>query len=412
MRPPIKLLNYSYQTAHFVFFYTYATEEGARTDRGYSPTKMLNLQHGVRNFIFVENFSVYFEYAWTFFSESAIRFKHPPGVSKTQKYRVYIYDCGNSFGITFPDEIDLTTNTASSFIGVRNSYDGLRTNDDSNPELGLMKVTAAHEFFHAIQLGYRLGGPDWSWWLEASATFVEDEVFDAVNDYWNYLPSWANAPYLPLDTFNGMHEYGTVLFCKYLAERFGSKIIQRICKRKQNETALEAIDSALRNQKSRLARLNGKDVFGSGFVISNLIPQDSEYGYREGQRYPVVRISQIHSVYPVQDTIVLIDHLAASYILFHPASENPGTLKLTLRFKSDKKPPIRATALIKEKESKQLELLRWYFDRKENWYSSQFEVNQFARNGICSEVVLILANVSYGQEQVNNIPVIFSAALI
>lgn len=412
MRPPIRLLNYLYQTAHFVFFYTYATEAGARTDRSYSLTKMLNLRHGVRNFSFVENFSVYFEYVWTFFLEGSMRFKRPPSVSKTRKYRVYIYDCGDSFGVTFPDEMDLITNTASSFIGVRNSYDGLRANDDANPEIGLMKVTAAHEFFHAIQLGYRLGGPDWSWWLEASATFMEDEVFDAVNDYRNYLAAWANAPHLPLDTFNGTHEYGTVLFCKYLAERFGPEVIQCIWKRRQDETALEAIDGALRNRKNRLARLNGKDVFGSGFVVSNLIPQDSELGYREGQRYPVVRISQIHSVYPVSQTTVLIDHLAASYILFRPGLENPRTLKLTLRYRGDNKPPIRATVLIKEQESKQVELLRWYLDRKENRYTSQLEVDQFARNGLRSEVVLILANVSYGQEQVNNIPVIFNAALI
>jgi len=423
MRPPIRLLNYSYQTVHFVFFYTYANEAGARTDRSYSPTKMLNTRHGVRNFSFVENFSVYFEYVWTFFLDGSVRFKRPPSVSKTlgakrrgkaafQKYRVYIYDCGNSLGATFPDKIDLTTNIASSFIGVRNSYDGLRANDDPNPEQGLMKVTAAHEFFHAIQLGYRLGGPDWSWWLEASATFMEDEAFDAVNDYRNYLAAWANAPHLPLDTFNGTHEYGTVLFCKYLSECFEPEIIQRICKRKQNETALGAIDGALRNRKNRLARLNGKDVFSSGFVVSNLVPQDSELGYSEGQKYPTVRISQVYSVYPVQKTTVLIDHLAASYILFRPDSENPRTLKLTLISRGDNKPPIRAAALIKEQENKQVELLRWHLDRKANRYTSQLEVDQFARSGGKSELVLILANVSYGREKVNNVPVIFSADLI
>jgi hypothetical protein len=223
----------------------------------------------LRNFVFpfVENFAVYFEYAWTFLIDGPMRFKPPPGVSRTQKYRVYIYDCKNACGITFPDQIDLTTRTASSLIGVKNRFDGFSANDDPNPELGLMKVTAVHELFHAIQLGYRLGGPDWYWWMEASATFMEDEVFDGVNDYRNYLAAWTSAPHLPLDTQNGTHEYGSVLFCKYLAENFGTDIIQRIWKRRGDGTALEIIDGVLRNRKNRLARLTGKDLFASGFVL-------------------------------------------------------------------------------------------------------------------------------------------------
>jgi len=61
-----------------------------------------------------------------------------------------------------------------------------------------MKVTAAHEFFHAIQFGYPLGD-GWDWWMEASATFMEDEAFDAVNDYRQYLRPWLSSPEVPLD---------------------------------------------------------------------------------------------------------------------------------------------------------------------------------------------------------------------
>ncbi len=53
-----------------------------------------------------------------------------------------------------------------------------------------MQATVAHEFNHAIQFGYGAlsGGnrPDTSF-IEAGATWMEDEVFDTANDNYNYL---------------------------------------------------------------------------------------------------------------------------------------------------------------------------------------------------------------------------------
>ena len=49
------------------------------------------------------------------------------------------------------------------------------------------KVTAAHEFFHAIQFGYDFGEDVWL--LEATATWMEEHVFDEVNDNRQYLPA-------------------------------------------------------------------------------------------------------------------------------------------------------------------------------------------------------------------------------
>jgi hypothetical protein len=82
-----------------------------------------------------------------------------------------------------------------------------------------MRVTAAHEYFHAVQYAYDFGEDGWI--IESTATWVEDEMFDAVNDNRNYLPnSPLAAPYIPIDTFgNGFH-YGTWIFWRYLTEKF------------------------------------------------------------------------------------------------------------------------------------------------------------------------------------------------
>ena len=49
------------------------------------------------------------------------------------------------------------------------------------------QVTAAHEFFHAIQFAYDYGED--AWMLEATATWMEERVFDKVNDNRQYLPA-------------------------------------------------------------------------------------------------------------------------------------------------------------------------------------------------------------------------------
>lgn len=83
------------------------------------------------------------------------------------------------------------------------------------------KVTAAHEFFHAIQFVYDYW--EASWWMEASATWMEDAVYDEVNDYTYYLGegSWPDYPEISMVAENGWHEYGQTIWAHYLADLHG-----------------------------------------------------------------------------------------------------------------------------------------------------------------------------------------------
>ena len=56
----------------------------------------------------------------------------------------------------------------------------------TNTPLENMHVTAAHEYFHAVQFAYDFFED--GWFMEATATWAEDELFDTVNDNVNYLP--------------------------------------------------------------------------------------------------------------------------------------------------------------------------------------------------------------------------------
>ncbi len=85
--------------------------------------------------------------------------------------------------------------------------------------LGNLQVTAAHEFFHAVQFGYDVRED--AWLMESTATWIEDEIFDEVNDNRFYLPaSSLRSPQKPLDTSGGLYLYGNWIWWRYLTERF------------------------------------------------------------------------------------------------------------------------------------------------------------------------------------------------
>ncbi|HWO70718.1 MAG TPA: MXAN_6640 family putative metalloprotease, partial [Actinomycetota bacterium] len=90
----------------------------------------------------------------------------------------------------------------------------------STSGLEALQVTAAHEFFHAVQGAY-----DWfedPWFFEGTAAWMEDEVYDEVDDNLQYLPdSPLRHREIPLD-LGRRYRYGAWIFWRFLSEYFGS----------------------------------------------------------------------------------------------------------------------------------------------------------------------------------------------
>ncbi|WP_134741283.1 MXAN_6640 family putative metalloprotease [Nocardioides sp. 503] len=84
-----------------------------------------------------------------------------------------------------------------------------------------LQVTVAHEYFHAVQYAYDFAED--AWFLEATAAWVEDEMYDDVNDNRQYLAaSPLRQPRRSMDRFDprtGYH-YGIWIFFRRLSERF------------------------------------------------------------------------------------------------------------------------------------------------------------------------------------------------
>lgn len=149
------------------------------------------------------------------------------------RYDVYLYRLRTGlYGYVAPetyvgdnpnsaDRVEL--NAYASYMVLRNNCEGF-----VNPELANLQVTAAHEFFHSLQFGY--DGYEAAWVMEATATWMEDELFDDVNDNYAYLEDWFGDLGIPLDATESEakgHWYGSWLFFRYLSEHHGGAAIIR-----------------------------------------------------------------------------------------------------------------------------------------------------------------------------------------
>ncbi|MGL1901746.1 MAG: hypothetical protein OCC49_06395 [Fibrobacterales bacterium] len=89
-------------------------------------------------------------------------------------------------------------------------------------------VTVVHELYHAFQFNYEKNFETLHFWFEASATGMEEILSPEINDYWQYTSSLFDSPDSSILTTNRKHEYGQGLFLHYLLNRFTNDIEKQI----------------------------------------------------------------------------------------------------------------------------------------------------------------------------------------
>jgi hypothetical protein len=251
------------------------------------------------------------------------------------KYDVYIlniaflgYTQGERFSTSGPYQ-----NSATSYIVLDNDYP-----DPRHTRLQWLEVTAAHEFFHAIQMGY--DGLEYEsdtenvkpYWMEMSAVWMEDMVYDQVNDYVLYLPEFFNYPWLSLKTYRSLsdlHAYGSCVWALYLQERFSdTTIIKEIWQRcgevpgpnVLNPDGQSAIDKTLEGRG-----LTFEEAFRE-FTVWNYFTGNrarTQTYYSEGDLFPQVKVDTMfhyHTVYPVNTISGPFNpqNLGSDYVVFVP----------------------------------------------------------------------------------------------
>ena len=205
--------------------------------------------------------------------------------------------------------------------------------------LRYIETTCAHEFIHGIQFGYNAFMP--TWFMEASATWIESKVYDggrkndldnildpdelgetdAYNYYSNQLRRWFLQPDIALDSRILDHEYGSVIWVLYMAQRFGVDIVRQFYANTTEGSFRELgnFSQVFINQGTTLV-----EAFKT-FTVWNYFTYDRDDGkhYFNGDSFPPVAIhpGDVHRSYPVHiefDSESMPEHFSSRYIVFEP----------------------------------------------------------------------------------------------
>jgi hypothetical protein len=268
---------------------------------------------------------------------------------------------------------------------------------------GFRDVTAAHEYFHAIQFHY-----DWFedlWLMEGTAMFMEDQYADGVNDNVTYLNrSTLVFPWIPVDRGTDGFEYGAWIWWRFLTEELGQLANPQAIREVWEGVAGASTDTdgpgpdTVANDRYSLLGLR-KVIYNHGLVFTDLFGKFAWANrlpstfYEEGASYPAPTISR-HFTLGARGTgtglrSTSLRHLASTYASFKPGSSTP--IDAALLVKANLPDPIhrpKAYVLVKEVG--------------EAWHVHEIALNsdgngtrrvRFGR-GTITEVDLVLTNAS------------------
>jgi hypothetical protein len=206
----------------------------------------------------------------------------------------------------------------------------------ANPVLPL-KVTAAHEFFHAVQFAY--DAAEDAHFMEGTATWIEGEVYDGIDDNLFYLrTSPLSNPLVPLDQNSGLRVYGTWIWWRFLSEYFGSPdIIKEIWKRadaSQNGRDMYSTQAAAATIAKQ--KIGGKSWrFRWAFADFGAWNAATKRFYEEGGKYRAQKVQATATISGSNRsyaTGATQRHLTSRYVVLRRGAGVKATAKLRVAF--------------------------------------------------------------------------------
>jgi hypothetical protein len=322
--------NFTYWTTHFAIHYDTSSVLPYPV---YHPSEDFDPPDGVPDY--VNRVGEYMERSW--YVEIDSMGYYPPPFDGTDGgdslYDVYIdapygYTAGELPSSQYPDRPYAIT----SYIDIGNDLRIDRYPDDPLP---FCKATCCHELFHACQFVFT--GQIWeypedytSWLYESSSNWIEETVYDELNDVYYYLNSYLPVSYQSLYYTSSRHMYASWIWNQYLSENYGKNLLYSIWLKYMQVFACAAVDSVLHNLGTSM-----NDQFQE-FAVWNWFTNYRDDGnhYSEGANFflqDTVVYTAIHQYYPGAQTITTQgpESYAANYILFKTNSADTGTYKLT-----------------------------------------------------------------------------------
>ena len=181
----------------------------------------------------------------------ALGFDHAPA-DDDSVYDVYLQEYnGGTYGLTEPDGVDVYGRIIS-YMRMDNDF----AEDEYYYTHGIdaARVTAAHEYFHAVQFGYGWRDAD-RFFFELSSTWFEDVAFPDVNDwiYWFDIGDDFNVlGNNPTQNMAHTDGYSIAIFGHYLTHTYQPDIMQQAWERFKSTGATAAIEYSLTSYSSNL----------------------------------------------------------------------------------------------------------------------------------------------------------------
>ncbi|MCS7004626.1 MAG: T9SS type A sorting domain-containing protein [Cytophagales bacterium] len=259
----------SFQSPNGIFTFHYTTERSSPHAISPTATRLANIPD------YILTMSDIFTQVYEEFQK--LGYARPPSdgsAGGSSSYDVYVINIethlnreGNRsiYGLCIPEQTigdnPFTTareiKSTTSWMAMQNTYSWVRNSRLSTNDL--IRVTATHEFFHAIQFGYSSQNQNDLYFIEGTAVAIEEQLFPTIEDYFQYLNSfYPNINGVSLftngntDTRFPFHHYGVWLYFKRLSEIYGNNTILQILEefRTENKPAIQHIKKVLKNKGS------------------------------------------------------------------------------------------------------------------------------------------------------------------
>ncbi|WP_374455708.1 MXAN_6640 family putative metalloprotease [Nocardioides sp.] len=231
-------------------------------------------------------------------------------------FDVYLKDLGGDIYGFCAGETRVKKRTGSGYCVLDNDFAAAQF--PTGTPTDNLTVTAAHEFFHAIQYAYDYNEDPWM--MESTATWMEERIATAVNDNRQYFP-WSQiyAPYVPLDVFSRDQgfQYGNWVFWEYLSAKYGVGIVKKVwdqagsLKKDGGKYSLTALQKVLKKK-------GGFGKVYARYAAGNLTPAAN---FPEGAEYPFPKVrggKKLSKNKRTKRFRTKVDHLSSASYVYVP----------------------------------------------------------------------------------------------
>jgi hypothetical protein len=226
---------------------------------------------------YIDSVAYYFDYAYEI-EVNKLGYIHPLTDSMRggdDLYDIYVHELiyestdASIYGWTEVEDIIIVNDSLhkySSFIYIDNNYstkdsityaNGRKAPAYKTSGINGMKITAAHEFHHAIQFSYLKPETAVNELMEMTSTWIESCVYPEIDDYFQYLPElFQKINEFPITNVgDGTNGYRWSIFLHYLSKMYGNDIVRNIWENLEKENEIfSSINVSLKKHNSVLSK--------------------------------------------------------------------------------------------------------------------------------------------------------------